>query len=123
MSDENERSVASDGSVAHGPLAWCVISDFYYAPVVSADEDAARRLAKGSDKVLALYPHPPRNEAWISVQERMPPSDVRVLIWCGCDRFVDVATWSQKYGWGYEDFGSPEPTHWMALPAPPTDGR
>ena len=62
MSETNERSVASVGSVGE-PLAWCVISDFYYAPVVSADEDAARRLAKGSDKVLALYPNPPLTDA------------------------------------------------------------
>ena len=61
--DDAAMSPASTGSVVDGPLAWCVISDFYYAPVVSADEDAARRLAKGSDKVLALYPHPPLTDA------------------------------------------------------------
>jgi hypothetical protein len=54
---------------------------------------------------------------WIPVTERLPPGDIRVLIWCG--NFVDVATLSWKYGWMYDDYGSPEPTHWMPMPEPP----
>lgn len=58
---------------------------------------------------------------WIPVSERLPPGDVRVLIWCG--NFVDVATLNWKYGWMYDDYGSPKPTHWMPLPEPPAITR
>ena len=60
---------------------------------------------------------------WIPVGERLPPGGVRVLIWCGPGTFVDFATLDWKYGWHYDDYGSPEPTHWMPIPAPPADAK
>ena len=53
------------------------------------------------------------------MKERLPPGGVRVLIWCGPGKFVDFATLDWKYGWHYDDYGSPNPTHWMPLPEPP----
>ena len=71
----------------------------------------------------AMSPASSGSLAWISVKEQLPPGGVRVLIWCGPGTFVDFATLDWKYGWHYDDYGSPEPTHWMPLPAPPTDAK
>jgi len=56
---------------------------------------------------------------WIPATERLPPGDVRVLVWCGS--VVDIAALNWRYGWHYDDYRSPEPepTHWMPLPEPP----
>jgi hypothetical protein len=70
-------------------------------------EELEDELAETQSKILR----------WIPVTERLPPGDIRVLIWCG--NFVDVATLNWKYGWMYDDYGSPEPTHWMPMPEPP----
>jgi hypothetical protein len=69
--------------------------------------EAIRRLAE-QDATLA----------WISVKERLPPPDVRVLILL-CNNMVDIAALNWKYGWMYDDYGSPEPTYWMPFPPPP----
>jgi hypothetical protein len=58
---------------------------------------------------------------WIPVTERLPSDGVRVLIWEKSS--VDFATWSLRLGWEYDDYGSPDPTHWMPLPEPPTAGE
>ena len=77
-------------------------------------------MAELQRRLMELQDSMPR---WIPVTERLPPGGVRVLIWCGPGTFVDFATLDWKYGWHYDDYGSPEPTHWMPLPAPPTDAK
>ena len=109
MSDTNERSVASAGSLAKhdgSPEPKAHLPHTVHAGCRSRESDA------GTGDTIGR---------WIPVTERLPPGDVRVLIWCG--NFVDVATLNWKYGWMYDDYGSPEPTHWLPLPAPPTDAK
>ena len=45
------------------PMAWAVLSKWYAGPVISADEAAARSLAKGGDTVAPLYPQPTLTDA------------------------------------------------------------
>ena len=54
---------------------------------------------------------------WISVSERLPEGDVKVLVLV--NGAADIACLNWQYGWMYEDYGSLEPSHWMPLPEPP----
>jgi hypothetical protein len=61
------------------PMAWAVLSKWYAGPVISADEAAARSLAKGGDTVAPLYPQPTLTDAerkaiqWAARQARLYP--------------------------------------------------
>jgi hypothetical protein len=77
---------------------------------------------------------------WIPVTERLPPPGFGVLIFfratdndgtpscIGCDGnggFITVAAMDRIGGqclWTSE-YGDETPTHWMPLPAPPTDSK
>ncbi len=66
--------------------------------------------------------------SWISVTERLPDAGVDVLIWSPIDpqftRFC-VAAMDRINGqhlWTSE-YGDEMPTHWMPLPAPPSDDK
>jgi len=68
------------------------------------------------------------NGEWIPVTERLPDAGVDVLIWSPIDpqftRFC-VAAMDRINGqhlWTSE-YGDEMPSHWMPLPAPPTDGN
>jgi hypothetical protein len=61
---------------------------------------------------------------WISVSERYPEEDEDVLVFSTDGIHVasldEDGTWYPSHGDGW-DF--PGVTHWMPLPAPPTDGK
>ena len=59
---------------------------------------------------------------WVSVEERLPEG-ASVILLMYADRFMVCGGYSAKYGW-YCDAEVDEgemPTHWMPLPAPPTE--
>jgi hypothetical protein len=65
--------------------------------------------------------------SWIPVTERLPEEN-RVLMYCPLlepDEII-AATRYKSGLWVCDDgqmLGATEPTHWMPLPAPPTDGK
>ena len=80
---------------------------------------------------------PPCEHRWISVNERLPPHNETVLYTCDLgpnEGFTDVESgrWegarndmgqpAMRPVWGDEDDWGPC-SHWMPLPAPPTDGK
>jgi hypothetical protein len=97
MSDENERSVASAGSVGEV-------------------------LAKGIADIIRIAAEPD----WIPVTERLPDYGEMVLCY-GWNRGVEQACRSKYWdGWVGPDkknLVTHAYTHWMPLPAPPTDGK
>ena len=94
MSDENERSVASAGSVGEV-------------------------LAKGIADIIRIATEP----EWISVKERLPDDDVQCLVWHKNGRECRVAVrWEGEFWEGSIRITS-NVTHWMSLPAPPSDGK
>ena len=81
MSDTNERSVASDGSVASKPVAWAVGGPD--GPhVFWSREDASKYMRETlSDNLMCLYNH---NHLRLSDEER--DAVEAALGWCdGCD--------------------------------------
>ena len=57
---------------------------------------------------------------WISVKDRLPSSDVVVLIWSKEDGIN--SGWSLGDGrWRIRFFLPNTPTHWMPLPEPPKE--
>jgi len=113
--DAAEPSLASAGSVAN---------------------DQADVLEKGIANIIRIADEPD----WIPVTERLPPPGFGVLIFfgatdndgtpsgIGCDGnggLIAVAAMDRIDGqclWTSE-YGDETPTHWMPLPAPPTDGK
>ena len=63
----------------------------------------------------ALYNAGYRKQEWISVEERLPPKNEMVLIFCGGARELD---WICSTGLWY-DHDYTLVTHWMPLPEPP----
>jgi hypothetical protein len=61
--------------------------------------------------------------SWIPVTERLPPDRTVVLAWSGkrvAFGYISDGNWIDTlYGWVIPN----GPTHWMPLPAPPTDGK
>jgi len=68
---------------------------------------------------------------WIPVTERLPEEGVDVLVSSPCPNSdtpnIDIASWggegAQGPVWREGDCGRLWPTHWMPLPAPPTDAK
>jgi hypothetical protein len=68
---------------------------------------------------------------WISVKERLPEENVEVWVVAvgpsGKALFYAAAMWrmtpSGRMEWEDEDCVIHHPTHWMPLPAPPTDSK
>jgi hypothetical protein len=95
MTDEvDEMSAASRGSVAHRTYL---------------KTNGKRRITNMSGE-------------WIPVAERLPPDRTVVLAWSGkrvAFGYISDGNWIDTlYGWVIPN----GPTHWMPLPAPPTDG-
>ena len=65
---------------------------------------------------------------WIPVSKRMPGISERVLVFCPLlepDEIIG-STRAANGIWECDDgqiLGETEPTHWMPLPAPPTDAK
>jgi hypothetical protein len=79
----------------------------------------------GDDAIAAVSELMPR---WIPVTERLPDEGVEVLWYSSHDRFARWATGKRDGGlvdWGGDLESEIEGwlTHWMPLPAPPTDGK
>ncbi|MCA1613814.1 MAG: DUF551 domain-containing protein [Acidobacteria bacterium] len=61
---------------------------------------------------------------WVSITDRLPDRDCAALVTDG--RHVTLADWTERDGWvldrGDKAFGitATALTHWMPLPAPPT---
>jgi hypothetical protein len=60
---------------------------------------------------------------WIPVDERLPDEGGPVLASNGKDVTVCVYRESTKWWRHLDDYFSWRPTHWMPLPAPPTDAK
>jgi len=79
------------------------------------------RIRNGGDDALAaaceLIPQ------WIPATERMPEDGVVVMAWNGkrvCYGYARDGQWIDTlYGWVIPN----GPSHWMPLPAPPTDDK
>ena len=85
-----------------------------------------RRLQRVIDADNPSYPHPPLTEAWISVKERLPKLHFSVICFLNghasemqCTRHHDRLRWYYPASGEYDD----GVTHWMPLPAPPTDAK
>lgn len=69
--------------------------------------------------------------AWIPVAERMPKEAVEVFVGCFTKRgeviFHAAAKWrrlpSGAWAWEDDDCVIHHPTHWIPIPAPPTDAK
>jgi hypothetical protein len=62
-------------------------------------------------------------DGWIPATERLPEEGERVLAWDKDFNESEVATYYAHDGWGCDASISLNVTHWMPLPAPPTDGK
>jgi hypothetical protein len=90
-------------------------------------EDLLARIRNGTDEsiIKALDELLPR---WISVSEKLPEEDEDVVVFTDeqGERGIHVASvdedgiWCPSHGDGWM---FPTVTHWMPLPAPPTDGK
>ena len=103
--DGAEPSPASAGSVAH---------------------EQAEVLAKGIADIIRIAAEPD----WIPVSERLPANGQAVLLYDPCvpdDDSIALVVFSEGEWRSPSEEGRPmydyEPTHWMPLPAPPTDGK
>lgn len=104
------------------------------------NEEAIQRLAKLRDSFLDVYANYEADvmdyaisalerDGWISVDERLPEVDEKVLTFArnkyDGSWFMDITSWTgvknhDEYKfWGYGD--SMKVTHWMPLPEPPKE--
>jgi hypothetical protein len=60
---------------------------------------------------------------WIPVSERLPVTGFRVLVWDKEFREVEIGTYCTFDGWVGDEIAMLNPSHWMPLPAPPTEGK
>ena len=65
---------------------------------------------------------------WIPVSERLPKRYTRVLVWVRCDSHEHphgIGFIGSMGLWSLDELHEPsaEITHWMPLPAPPTDAK
>jgi hypothetical protein len=74
--------------------------------------------SRGSGANYSAFPN-----SWIPVTERLPDEDQLVLVFDPELADLGLATYTKSDGWLGECVALYEPTHWMPLPAPPTDGK
>lgn len=58
---------------------------------------------------------------WISVDERLPKRDERILVYRPCSERSDTGPVSVQWGWICNK-KIPEASYWMPLPEPPKEG-
>ena len=123
MKDEAEMSAPMLGSVVEPPIA----NHYNGRMWVEADRYT---------ELLAKYAALVSETRWIPVTERLPEDHIAVAVFVQgdhpADRSVTVAHMFQGH-WRCPYFGEEfledvsivmgRPTHWMPLPAPPTDGK
>lgn len=134
MSDEKatgEPSGASGGSLANEPVAWAVTDDrglqLALHPTPGHAASMARNFGNGVTEVVPLY-----RLTWIPVDERWPEHLSDVLVVYKCGKYVRLGvgefdgTTVNDEGMTipyFKGIGGFEVTHWMPLPAPPTDAK
>lgn len=78
-----------------------------------------REIAEGIADCLKVLMQP----EWISVDERLPEMDERVMVCNAADQWVSIGSrqlTGEYHHWDGDDYEElREPTHWMPLPAPP----
>jgi hypothetical protein len=85
------------------------------APILR--EIAALRAAAPSPAVQQ-----PAEGGWVSVDERLPEAGAQVLIYTPGTRTFKV--WiDERYDGGWNDWNDKEVSHWMAIPAAPTQAE
>lgn len=60
---------------------------------------------------------------WISVKERLPDENVRVLVYLRSDRGYTTMDTDRLLNGKWVRWGALEVTHWLALPTPPKEGE
>jgi hypothetical protein len=88
-------------------------------PSLASAGSVGEVLAKGIADIIRIAAEPD----WIPVTERLPAKDLMVLVWSQSDglHLARLDLWRQWRD-ADENFGK-KITHWMPLPAPPTDGK
>jgi hypothetical protein len=74
--------------------------------------------SRGSVANYSAFPN-----SWIPVTERLPDEDQLVLVFDPELADLGLATYTKSDGWLGECVALYEPTHWMALPAPPETSK
>jgi hypothetical protein len=60
---------------------------------------------------------------WIPVTERLPDEGERVLVFDKAFLQPEMGTYYSTDGWVGDEIASLDPSHWMPLPAPPTNAK
>lgn len=61
-----------------------------------------------------------RKQEWISVKDRLPEEDIRVLVYLNTNRSYTKMDTDRRFEGKWVRWAS-DVTHWMPLPAPPTE--
>ncbi|EAS2169114.1 DUF551 domain-containing protein [Salmonella enterica] len=96
----------------------------------AAQRDYSDTLAELADGIRGLHPNagdnsPVTPDGWISCSERMPPTNVAVLVCVNGVVQKSVFCWDGE-SWGdwydeYDELAQTTFTHWMPLPEPPQE--
>ena len=85
------------------------------------DEKQEQEIAEGIADCLKVLMQP----EWISVDERLPEMDERVIVCNAADQWVSIGSrqlTGEYHHWDGDDYEElREPTHWMPLPQPATE--
>lgn len=117
-----EMSDKPTGVAAAHAAAWDITRQLEYAADTCLYEPAAVLMRNAKDEI--------ERRRWIPVGERLPKDGDHVIVWmpdcphhpCGMD-MGSCMTDSWGVSWIVSGGRSAFPTHWMPLPAPPTDAK
>ena len=93
-----------------------LIKLIYCTPISSYDNRTKEELV--ADLVLASGYR--KQSEWISVEDRLPEEDVRVLVWLNTNRSYTKIDTDRRFEGKWVRWAS-DVTHWMPLPTPPTE--
>ena len=88
-------------------------------PSLASAGSVGEVLAEGIAEIIRIATEP----EWIPVAERLPEEGERVLAWDNDFKESEVAIYYAHDGWGCDAAMSLNVTHWMKLPAPPSEGK